>query len=152
MEQVKTLLSRIRWSSVLFSLFALLILLLALKLLLSSASVSGSVSVKSSIEPDVVSPAGSAVLTVEIENRDDELKDYVSFVSRSFDSVIYFNRTLSKEFKQDEFSIGPREKRVFRLRVHSSPQSREGRYSLETTVYSNLSEEPAVDSSFLEVE
>lgn len=151
MQQLKNIISRVRWSSVLFSLFALLVLLVALKLLLNSASVSGSVSVRSSLDPRSVSSGGSAVLTLEIENRDDEGTDHISFVSRSYDSAVYFNRTFSKTFRQDEFSIGPREKRVFRLQVHSSPRSREGRYALETTVQSRLSEEPAVDTSFLEI-
>ncbi|MFH0862712.1 MAG: hypothetical protein V1875_06770 [Candidatus Altiarchaeota archaeon] len=131
MEKLSSLAGRIRWRSVLALLLFVAVLAVIWKTMPSGFSVVGGVGIRVTADPSSVSPGGSSVLDVEMQNVNAKGDVSVTVNAQTYDRNIYFEDSNSQTYGSSSITVGPQETRKVKLKVKTRPETLEGQYSLD---------------------
>lgn len=127
---IKSILSRIKWKSVVAVILFIVIIFFAFKNLPSQHKVKDDLGVSAVVDPDVIGPGGKSAIDIEIENFNKDEDVDVIVTAKSYDEKLvfyeFYNTTVQREIK-----VGPTEIRKLKFKVKLQPGALEGKYRID---------------------
>ncbi|MFH1055829.1 MAG: hypothetical protein V1744_07045 [Candidatus Altiarchaeota archaeon] len=152
MEKLNSLVSRIRWKSVIAVILLVAVAYTLIQYFPGGYQTSGNIGLKVSAKPDSMTPGGSTTLEVEVKNMNSKEEVTVTIRGRTFEKEIMFADTQTQNYASDPIQIGPQGVRKLSLSVKSSRAALEGEYPVEVTVSAEGVDKPPEKMVLIKVE
>jgi uncharacterized membrane protein len=130
-DNVKSVVSRIKWRSVVALILFVAVLVLLWQSMPGSFAVGSGVGIRVSPNPATIVPGGSTSLDVELKNVKDKGDVSVVVKAQAYDKNLAFDDSGTQNYGSASITLGPQETRKVKLKVKSQPGILEGKYTFD---------------------
>lgn len=153
MDKLKSLISRIRWPSVIAVLLLFVALYLAYTYIPSGYQVGGGIGLYAGLEPSAIVPGEDAVVEVELKNMNSDKGLEVYIKGLTYHESLFFEDTYAQTYTSSKITIGPQEIRKLSLKLRSREGIMDGKYAIDLKAYENGKEDKgAKQRVFIEIQ
>jgi uncharacterized membrane protein len=135
MDRLRSLLSRVRWGSVI----AVILLVIAVAIIYSKIpsgyNIGGNIGLSASVMETSVSPGSDIVLSLELKNMDSVKAMDIQVSGTTYHELLIFDETYTKSYVSQIISIGPQETRKFSIKLRSQQGIIPGQYAIDLKAY-----------------
>ncbi len=151
-DRIRSVVSRIRWRSVLAVLLFVAVLAVLFTSFPTGYSIGGGMGLKVKANPDRIKPGGTATLETELKNVRADENIVVTIHAKTYDSDLVFEESYSQEYESLDIAIGPEGVRKTSFRVKCKPTAYEGRYPIDVYASAEGEDRQAETRVFVTVE
>jgi hypothetical protein len=151
LENVRSLIQRVRWRSVLAVVLLIIVCYLIYTSLPGGYSVGGGIGIWASIDPTSIAPGEPVVVSVELKNMRSDKGLMVYIRGLTYNENLFFDETYAQSYTSQKISIGPQEIRRLSLKMRSKDVILDGKYALDSSAYEEGKEAGASQRIFLDV-
>jgi len=131
LDQIKSLIARIRWQSVLALLLFVVVIVVLFKSLPGGYQIGGGLGLKVTANPWKIVPGDSTTLDVELKNINKDRNVSVIVKAQTYDKNLFFEESYAQSYGTASISLGPQEMRKLKFKVKSKPDIIEGKYTID---------------------
>lgn len=152
MDRLKTLLSRVRWTSVIALLLLMAVFIFILvKIPFSSSNVQGNIVLDANAVPGRIKLGERSTIEIEVRNTDKYERAEVDVEAKTHDDYFIFVESAESYIVEEGVQIGPQETRRLKFRVRAVPGARPGKYRIDVKAREKNYAESAEDQVYVKV-